>query len=30
MKIDEKKSSEHTETLRRLRIEAIAEMKRNK
>lgn len=30
MKIDEKKSSEHTETLRRLRIEAIAEMKRNR
>lgn len=28
MKIDEKKSGEHTDTLRRLRIEAAAEMKR--
>jgi hypothetical protein len=30
MKIDEGKSTEHTETLRRLRLEAVAEMKRMK
>jgi hypothetical protein len=30
MKIDEAKSTEHTDTLRRLRLETVAEMKRMK